>query len=160
MIYHLVGYFSTTARLKDKATPLQTALAGVPSMETLQILEKLTYNCVVMPKEIKYRRIKLSNPKIKAAVANVPAALQALQLMGWGAVPNDADGDILVLPEMQSVTMAQVRDIQDAQREVTKRERELQRQAISAAAGLPGNKEQVAAKIEMQKDNEQLVENA
>lgn len=160
MIYHLVGYFSTTARLKDKATPLQTALAGVPSMETLQILEKLTYNCVVMPKEIKYRRIKLSNPKIKAAVANVPAALQALQLMGWEAVPNDADGDILVLPEKQSVTMAQVRDIQDAQREVTKRERELQRQAISAAAGLPGNKEQVAAKIEMQKDNEQLVENA
>lgn len=160
MIYHLVGYFSTTARLKDKATPLQTALAGVPSMETLQILEKLTYNCVVMPKEIKYRRIKLSNPKIKAAVANVPAALQALQLMGWEAVPNDADGDILVLPEKQSVTMAQVRDIQDAQREVTKRERELQRQAISAAAGLPGNKEQVATKIEMQKDNEQLVENA
>jgi hypothetical protein len=128
-------------------------------METLSILEKLIYNCVVMPKEAKYRRIKLSNPKIKAGVADVPSARLALQLMGWVSVQDDVDGDILVLPEKQSLSMAQVRDVQDAQREVTKRARELQRQAISAA-GLPGNKEHVAAKIELQKDGEQLVGDA
>ena len=70
------GYFSTTARLKEKPTDLQAALAAVPGAESLQILEKLLYNVAVMPKEAKYRRIKLSNAKITATIADVPEAKQ------------------------------------------------------------------------------------
>jgi hypothetical protein len=53
------GYFSTTARIKDKRTPLEATLANVGSLETLELLEKVTKNSAVQPAEEKFRRLKL-----------------------------------------------------------------------------------------------------
>lgn len=78
-----VGYYSTTNQIKEKATPLQYSLALVNSLESLQVIEKLCYNVIVSPKEAKYRRVKLQNPKIDAALVKVPRALEAMELLGW-----------------------------------------------------------------------------
>jgi UBX domain-containing protein 6 len=130
------GYFSTTARLKEKPTEVQAALATVPENASLEILEKLLYNIAVSPKEAKYRRIKLSNPKIKASIAEVPEARKYLTLLGWELIAEEGV-EFLILPEKKAITMAQVRDIQTAQQELSKKQKDLKRSA--SAASLPSN---------------------
>ena len=62
---------------------------------------------VVNPSDDKYRRLRLSNPKIAAALVDVPGAVDALLAMGWERDANDAD--FLVCPKGVRVTMAEVR---------------------------------------------------
>ena len=62
---------------------------------------------VVNPGDEKYRRLRLSNPKIAAALVDVPGALDALLAMGWER--DAADADFLVCPKGVRVTMAEVR---------------------------------------------------
>ncbi len=62
---------------------------------------------VVNPSDDKYRRLRLSNPKIAATIVDVPGALDALLAMGWERDANDAD--FLVCPKGVRVTMAEVR---------------------------------------------------
>merc|ERR1719471_2486189 len=84
------------SRMKDQATPLEQALRALPldrALETLELIEKLTRNVVRNPGEEKFRRIKLSNPKISAAITEVPFAVDVLKEMGWVE-----DGDGLSLP--------------------------------------------------------------
>merc|ERR1719361_398945 len=93
-----MGYagYAPGNRVADKLTPLQQALRALPlhqAMETLDIIEKLTRNVVRNPKEDKFRKIKLSNPKIAAAITDVPFAVDILREMGWVEIP-----DGLVLP--------------------------------------------------------------
>lgn len=61
-----------------KLTGAQAALKQVMSTEALEILYKLVYNVVISPGEAKFRRIRLSNAKINAAVVQTPGALEAL----------------------------------------------------------------------------------
>lgn len=78
------------------------ALRALPSehaLGTLELIEKLTQNVIRNPTDDKFRRIKLSNPKIAAAITNVPHALDAMKQMGWIEAP-----DGLELP--QSVIFA------------------------------------------------------
>lgn len=120
--------------MKDKPTDFQNALAQIPSLESLEVLEKLTYNVCVMPSEDKYRRIKLGNAKIKRTVADVPEALSFLmEHVGWERCQDEVDGEVLILPGKIVMTMNQVRDIQDAQRELKNKERELKRSASAAS---------------------------
>jgi len=80
----------------DKLTPLQQALRQLPLDQyeaCLELIEKLTRNVVRNPSEEKFRRIKLTNPKIAAAITDVPNALALLQEMGWQPA-----GEELVLP--------------------------------------------------------------
>jgi hypothetical protein len=113
----MTGYFSTTNRLKTRPTEQQASLAKISCLSSLEILEKLCYNVTVDPKEPKYRRIRMSNPKIKDAL--VDGALDALLLLGW---EKEGEGDeaTLVLPVSKSLTMSDVRDIQNAQQELKK----------------------------------------
>ena len=62
---------------------------------------------MVNPGDDKYRRLRLSNPKIAAAVVDVPGALDALLAMGWER--DAADAGFLVCPKGVRVTMAEVR---------------------------------------------------
>ena len=62
---------------------------------------------MVNPSDDKYRRLRLSNPKIAATVVDVPGGLDALLAMGWERDANDAD--FLVCPKGVRVTMAEVR---------------------------------------------------
>ena len=52
-------------------------------MDCLDTLETLVANVSKAPTELKFRKLRLSNPKVAAAVAGTPGALAALQHMGW-----------------------------------------------------------------------------
>jgi hypothetical protein len=72
--------------MADKLTPLQQALRQLPleqAFETLAIIEKLTRNVVRNPGEAKFRKINLTNEKIKKLIADVPNAVDLLKEMGW-----------------------------------------------------------------------------
>lgn len=128
------GYFSTTARIKDKRNPLETALLEVETLECLELLEKITYNAAVQPNEEKFRKLKLGNAKIRATIVEAEGGMQALALLGW--VEGEEGGEaVLTLPKGGS-TMALVRTIQEAQQEWKKNERQVKRS--KSAASLPG----------------------
>ncbi len=113
----MTGYFSTTNRLKTPLTEQQAALAKITCLSSLEVLEKLCYNVVVDPKELKYRKIRMANSKIKAAL--VDGALDVMLLLGW---EREGEGDeaTLFLPVSKCLTMSDVRDIQNAQQELKK----------------------------------------
>merc|ERR1712048_1181776 len=80
----------------DKLSPLEQALRALPLdkyLETLELIQKLTQNVVRNPTEEKFRRIRLTNPKIAAAITDVPNAVDLLKEMGW-----QQEGEELVLP--------------------------------------------------------------
>mmetsp|Transcript_114359 Transcript_114359/g.214194 ORF Transcript_114359/g.214194 Transcript_114359/m.214194 type:complete len:187 (+) Transcript_114359:91-651(+) len=84
------------SRMADSLTPLQQALRALPldvAPDTLALIEKLTRNVVRNPGEEKFRKINLTNTKIKAAIADVPNGIELMQEMGW--VP---EGESLILP--------------------------------------------------------------
>ncbi len=102
------GYFSTTSLIKDKATPLQAALAQVPDVASLEVMEKLCYN-IVVGADPKYRSVKLENPRINKALVSTPNALEAMRLMGW----KEMDGLLQLDPNVQ-MSMENVREVQAA----------------------------------------------
>ena len=59
-------------------------------------------------------KLKLSNEKIKALIADVPGAMDALLVLGWQKAADEADGEVLVLPPATHCTMANVRTIDAA----------------------------------------------
>ena len=56
--------------------------------------------------EEKYRRVKLTNAKIKAALVDVSGAVDAMLTLGW--VREEGGEDALVLPKGKFFTMAEV----------------------------------------------------
>jgi len=84
------------SKMGEKLTLLEQALRSLPLehyQETLELIQKLTQNVVRNPGEEKFRKIKLTNPKIAATITNVPNAVSVLKEMGWEQV-----GEELVLP--------------------------------------------------------------
>lgn len=73
------------------------AVEGPGAAEALTIISKLSKNVYQNPKEEKYRKIRLSNPKIDATIVQVPGAMQLLIAMGW-KYDVDVDADNLILP--------------------------------------------------------------
>lgn len=69
---------------------------------------KLMYNCAVSPREEKFRRIKLTNKRLAETLGANPAALEALQALGW--VTDAANPQELVVAEGLYFTMKEVRD--------------------------------------------------
>jgi thioredoxin len=66
------------------------------------------------PTEAKFRKLKLSNPKIDALFVSQPGAMEALALLGW--VRETVDGiECIVLPPATQLTMANVRTIAAAE---------------------------------------------
>lgn len=109
-----MGYYGLgpgdSSRLADPLTPLEKALRAMPidvAMASIEIIEKLCRNACSQPGEEKFRRIKLSNERIRAAIAEVPGAKEALIEMGWEEEREGPDGqvDALVLPAGRRITM-------------------------------------------------------
>jgi len=146
-----MGYagYSPGNRIADKLTPLQQALQALPldkAQETLELIEKLTRNVVRNPGDEKFRRIKLSNPKIAAAIGEVPFAVDALKEMGWVE-----DGEGLALPP--SARLAHEREVVaiiDA-RDHYKKEEEQERRRQAAARKAP-DAEKEALRRQMEAD--------
>ncbi|CAD7924159.1 unnamed protein product [Amoebophrya sp. A120] len=78
--------------------PWEESLRNIPpenAEASLTIIEKLIKNVVADPTQEKFKRIKLSNPKIHLNITSVDPALEALLLMGWELL----DEDTLFLPD-------------------------------------------------------------
>eukprot|EP00241_Pyramimonas_parkeae_P008334 CAMPEP_0114250144 /NCGR_PEP_ID=MMETSP0058-20121206/14539_1 /TAXON_ID=36894 /ORGANISM="Pyramimonas parkeae, CCMP726" /LENGTH=180 /DNA_ID=CAMNT_0001363777 /DNA_START=118 /DNA_END=660 /DNA_ORIENTATION=- len=93
-------------------SPLERALGFVKSTSAVDTLSTLTRNVAQNPREPKYRKLRLSNVKIAAALVEPEGALDVLRELGW---VNEGD-DFMVLPDSVQLTMTHVRAV-EAQRE-------------------------------------------
>jgi hypothetical protein len=94
----------------SKATPVEAALWSIRNPETLDILAKLLKNTVVNPSEEKFRRIRLSNPKINTLIREEQGGVETLKALGW--VEEEAT-ESLVVPTGKQFTMAEVSRVLD-----------------------------------------------
>jgi len=144
-----MGYagYAPGNKIADKLTPLQQALHALPleqAQETLEMLDKLTRNVVRNPNDEKYRTIKLSNPKIAAAITNVSFAVDVLKEMGW---VESADG--LTLPAgVVLVHEREVISIIDAKDHFKKEEEKERKRQVAARKAIDPEKEALMAKME------------
>lgn len=115
-----MGYYNLpSAKLPPgPRTPLDDALHLIKNLESLEVMSKLLYNAATSPKDDKFRRIRLSNPKIYSALVEVPGCLDALREMGWETDPSDPD--TLIISAGKFMSMAEVRKIEDSKDRVRK----------------------------------------
>jgi DNA-binding TFAR19-related protein (PDSD5 family) len=100
--------------MNDALPPLEQALRALPldqALATLALIEKLVRNTVHAPGEEKFRKIRLSNPKIAEAITNVPGAIEAMVEMGW----QQADEEMLILPQGTKLVFETVKAILETQ---------------------------------------------
>ena len=62
---------------------MEQLLKQIENDETLATLKKVIQNTAQAPTEAKFRKLKLSNPKIKELLVDVPGALESLVQFGW-----------------------------------------------------------------------------
>lgn len=122
------GYYSTTNKIPDKLSDLDVAIRIIPSMDTLEIIGKLVRNVVVQPNDEKYRKIKLSNAKIKAVIADVDGGVETLLAMGWTVAEDDAECLVVAKGKL---TMKEVRAVEDAKDRLKK---EMRSASVSRSA--------------------------
>ena len=67
---------------------------------------KLVRNAAVSPSEDKFKRIKLTNSKVKSTIVEVHGGVPSLLAMGW--VVDPADNEFLMLPKGSQMTMKEV----------------------------------------------------
>ncbi|KAM7484691.1 hypothetical protein LguiA_000700 [Lonicera macranthoides] len=59
-------------------------LSGKPSDGSLEIFLKLLRNIVREPENVKFRKIRMGNPKIKEAIADIAGGVELLEFIGFG----------------------------------------------------------------------------
>ncbi|GAB4815029.1 hypothetical protein N2152v2_002075 [Parachlorella kessleri] len=121
------------AKLATKRAPLESALLQVKSVESLEVMHKLHYNTAIQPGEDKFRKVKLTNGKIKAALVDVAGALDAMKLLGWEEATDETGEPVLMLPKGRNITMAEVRTIQEAQEQVKKEAKSISRSSSASS---------------------------
>jgi hypothetical protein len=105
--------------MQGPLSDFERALRGLPpdqAAETLEVLEKLTRNVVRSPKELKFRKIRLTNKKIMETITEVEGAVDILRAMGW-VDGEDEGAPVLELPdttnlafELHVVKLIEVKD--------------------------------------------------
>lgn len=73
---------------------------------SVQVMSKLVRNTAVSPSEDKFKRIKLSNGKVKTTIVDTTGGVPSLLAMGW--VYDEADKEFLMLPKGVQMTMKEV----------------------------------------------------
>lgn len=58
-------------------------LSGKPKEGSVEVVRKLLGNVVKEPENTKFRRLQMSDPKIRKAVGNVPGAVELLKFLGF-----------------------------------------------------------------------------
>jgi hypothetical protein len=86
--------------------PTAPGRTHVPSLLRLHHRPQLVYNVVVQPGEDKFRRLKLSNAKIRAGIIEAEGGLAAIRELGWQQSEEDGEA-VLTLPKGVA-TMVQV----------------------------------------------------
>jgi len=136
------------SKMASKATPLQAALKGLPlesAADCLEILEKLIRNIVRNPTEDKFRTIKLQNPKIAAAITNVPGAVDILSEMGF---KKDEEGNMVLPADKKLVHETEVVDIIDAKDHYKKEEETERKRAMRARKEVDADAQALREKME------------
>ncbi|EFN52168.1 expressed protein [Chlorella variabilis] len=110
---------------------------------------QITYNAVVNPGDAKFRRLKLSNAKIKAAIVDTEGALATMRELGWQEGEEDGEA---VLSLKGAATMAQVRTIQETQQAFKKKSAKDLIQRSKSAASLSGSEEQESLRQQLEAD--------
>ena len=72
----------------------------------VQVMSKLVRNTAVSPSEDKFKRIKLTNSKVKTTIVDTTGGVPSLLAMGW--VYDEADKEFLMLPKGVQMTMKEV----------------------------------------------------
>mmetsp|Transcript_2793 Transcript_2793/g.8209 ORF Transcript_2793/g.8209 Transcript_2793/m.8209 type:complete len:183 (+) Transcript_2793:370-918(+) len=137
------GYVPT--KYAPKLSGVQLALKAVQDEAAYDLLGKLMKNLAVNPAEDKYRRLRLSNPRIEAALKAAPNALPALEALGWQSDPEDAD--FLVCPKSVKPSMAEVRLIEEAKADFKKDARSAKRSAAGKALATGVDQQRIAAQL-------------
>lgn len=102
-----------------KPTEVEAAMQAIKSEQALDVIGKLLYNAAISPREEKFRRIKLTNAKIKEAVIDTHGALDALRALGWVDDP-EAPGEFLVVQPGLYFSMKEVRIVETAKEKLRK----------------------------------------
>ena len=85
-----------------------------------EIVGRLVYNTVTSPSDLKFRRVRLANEKISAAIVK-SGALEAMIRMGWvKQVCSESGEEVLVLPEKKYLSIKEYKLIQDVQEKLKK----------------------------------------
>jgi len=103
-----------------KLSDTEAALKAVATVDSLNIISTLCKNCAVQPKEEKFRKVKLSNKKINAAIVGTEGGLDAMLKLGWMQSTTAEDGDVLMLPEGKYLNMETVRKVEEAKERLEK----------------------------------------
>lgn len=129
-------------------TPLEKALKTVRSDATFTILSTVTRNVAQNPREEKFRRLRLTNAKISAAITTVEGAMATLTLLGWVQ-----DGEeFLVLPDSVQMTMNHVRSVEAAKEAFEKEAKEAMKRRVQAASNKSTNPETVRLREQLEAD--------
>jgi len=78
--------FEEEAISLEDAQGKMTAIADTKSKPALDMLSKMIANIAKAPTETKYRKVRLSNPKVAEGLVHVPGARQFLVALGWQLV--------------------------------------------------------------------------
>lgn len=112
---------------KDEiAAPIGKFLSGNPSEASVEIVLKLMRNIVTEPENAKYRRIRLSNPKIREAIGEVVGGVELLEFVGfnlgeegnemWAAMEVPTEEQIVLIKKVISLLdQEKVKDLPSAQ---------------------------------------------
>jgi UBX domain-containing protein 6 len=78
---------ATESNLEESRSELEACvgayLSGKPSDAHIDILLKLLKNIVREPGNVKFRKIRMGNPKIKEAIVDVPGCVELLEIIGF-----------------------------------------------------------------------------
>lgn len=121
------GYVS--AKLPPpKPTEVEAAVMAIKSMDTIELIHKLTYNAACSPTESKFRRVRLSNPKVKEVLADCPGALEAMEALGWAM----DEPEFMVIPPGKFMKMDQVRIVEGVRDRLAKELKDIARHNTAA----------------------------
>lgn len=150
------GYYGLGpgTKTKDQMTPLELALRKIPMenwVSSLDIIEKVMKNVVQNATEEKFRKLKLGNAKISAAITSIEGALEALLVSGW-VIADEGGETVLTLPASVKYTFpSHVNKVIDArdhfkkEEERVRVERGMSRVAVGEFKSLFSDKREVSA---------------
>lgn len=75
-------------------------LSGKPSDGSVEILLKLLRNIVREPENVKFRKIRMGNPKIKEAIPDIAGGVELLEFIGFGL--QEEGGELWAVMEVPS----------------------------------------------------------
>ena len=79
----------------EEATKKICALSDTKASPGLAMLRRMIENIAKNPAEAKYRKVRLSNPKVAEGLVHVPGVRQWMGAVGWELV----EDEFMTLPE-------------------------------------------------------------